>query len=326
VTNKPKIALTMGDPAGVGPELVLRAVADKSVLDLARPVIYGAGSVLKKASHQLDLPMPAPSAICEAASMDAAGLIPGRACAEAGRAMIACIEKTVLDALSGKAAAVVTAPINKETARLAGFTFPGHTEFIAHLCGKAAPVMMLRGPAPSDLKVALVTTHISIKDLPGRITREKVLETIRITARSLSKLFGIPDPRIAVAGLNPHAGEGGIFGAEDKEQIAPAVKRAREEGINARGPLPADTLFYRAVRKKDFDAIVCMYHDQGLGALKLLHFDDGINVTLGLPVIRTSPDHGTAYDIAWQGKANPESLISAIKMAAMMARNREKTE
>ncbi len=321
---RPKIALTMGDPAGVGPELVLRAAADEGVLAAADPVIYGAREALEMVARRLGLEMPKRGVLREVTSMDTAGLTPGLPDPEAGRAMIECIEGAVLDALAERVDAVVTAPINKETARLAGFDFPGHTEFIAHLCGGGMPVMMLCGPGRHDLKVALVTTHVAIKDLPAQITEKKVLAAIRITARSLEELFGIPAPRIAVAGLNPHAGEGGIFGTEDETQIAPAVEKARAGGLDVLGPLPADTLFYRAVKKKDFDAIVCMYHDQGLGPLKLLHFEDGINTTLGLPVIRTSPDHGTAYDIAWQGKASPESIIAAIKMAAMMAKNREK--
>ncbi len=324
MAKKPKIAVTMGDPAGVGPEIVLKAVADEDVRKVADPVVYGSVEALEMVAGRLGLDLPARPGLCEVTTMETTGLTPGLPDPEAGRAMIECIEKAVLDALAARVSAVVTAPINKETARLAGLPFPGHTEFIAHLCGKGMPIMMLRGPGRYDLKVALVTTHVAIRDLPEKITERKVLSTIRITARSLEELFGISSPRLAVAGLNPHAGEGGIFGTEDENEIAPAVEKARAGGLDVQGPLPADTLFYRAVKKKDFDAVVCMYHDQGLGALKLLHFNDGINVTLGLPVIRTSPDHGTAYDIAWKGKASPESLVSAIKMAAMMVKNRER--
>jgi len=319
---RPKIAITMGDPAGIGPELVLRAVADKRVLAVAEPIIYGDRGVFELVSARLGLAMPAENVLRGITSIDAARLTPGRSDKEAGRAMITCVERAVKDALAGEVGAVVTAPINKETARLSGFQFPGHTEFIAHLCGDISPVMMLCGPGHDDLKVALVTTHVSMRELPGLITEQSVYDTLAITARSLKTLFAMPAPSIAVAGLNPHAGEGGIFGTEEEEIIAPAIKRAQAEGIDVTGPVPPDTVFYRAVRKKEFNAVVCMYHDQGLGPLKLLHFDDGINVTLGLPVIRTSPDHGTAYDIAWQGVAKPLSLISAIEMAAMMAKNR----
>ncbi|MFQ5480922.1 MAG: 4-hydroxythreonine-4-phosphate dehydrogenase PdxA [Thermodesulfobacteriota bacterium] len=319
-----KIALTMGDPAGIGPELVLRALTDSRVLAVAEPLLYGDAGVLELVAKKLGLPGPAPERVVETSSIDTSNLQPGRAGSEAGRAMIAAVERAVKDALSGKVSAVVTAPINKETASLSGFSFPGHTEFIAHLCGDIDPVMMLCGPRSDDLKVALVTTHVSMRELPALITEESIFYTLKVTADSLKSRFAIEKPSIAVAGLNPHAGEGGIFGAEEQEVIAPAIKRARAAGINVTGPEPPDTVFYRAVRKKEFNAVVCMYHDQGLGPLKLLHFDDGINVTLGLPVIRTSPDHGTAYDIAWKGEANPLSLISAIEMAAKMAGNREK--
>ncbi|MFQ5428387.1 MAG: 4-hydroxythreonine-4-phosphate dehydrogenase PdxA [Thermodesulfobacteriota bacterium] len=318
---RPKIAITMGDPAGVGPELVLRAVADSRILAIAEPLIYGDVGVLELVAKRLDLAMPSRDTVIGVTSIDTSHLIPGRGSRVAGEAMINCVERAVTDALAGKAAALVTAPINKETASLSGFPFPGHTEYIAHLCGDLDPVMMLCGPGPDDLKVALVTTHVSMRELPDLITEESVLRTIEITADSLKKLFAMEKPSIAVAGLNPHAGEGGIFGAEEAEVIAPAIKRARAENIDVRGPEPPDTVFYRAVQKKEFNAVVCMYHDQGLGPLKLLHFNDGINVTLGLPVIRTSPDHGTAYDIAWKGEASPLSLISAIEMAAKMSIN-----
>jgi len=322
-SGRRKIAITMGDPAGVGPELVLRAVADDAVLALIEPVIYGDIGVLELVSTRLGLPMPPRESVVEVSSIDTSRLKAGVASKEAGSAMIAAVERAVTDALAGVVAALVTAPINKETAHLSGFEFPGHTEFIAHLCGGGLPVMMLCGPGAEDLKVALVTTHVSIRALPALITEERVFDIIEITSRSLKTLFAIEVPSIAVAGLNPHAGEGGIFGAEEDEVITPAITRARAAGLNVTGPEPPDTVFYRAVRKKEFDAVVCMYHDQGLGPLKLLHFDDGINVTLGLPVIRTSPDHGTAYDIAWKGQASPLSLISAIETAAKMADNKK---
>ncbi len=316
-----KIAITMGDPAGIGPELVLRAITDSRVLDVASPVVYGDWGVLELVAKKLGLTSPAKESIVRTSAIDTSCLKPGHAGKEGGVAMIAAVERAVKDALSGVVSAVVTAPINKETAQLSGFKFPGHTEFIAHLCGDKTPVMMLCGPGPDDLKVALVTTHVSMRELPGLITEESVYRTIVTTARSLQNLFAIKNPSIAVAGLNPHAGEGGIFGAEEEEVIVPAIKKAQAEGLNVTGPVPPDTVFYRAVRKKEFNAVICMYHDQGLGPLKLLHFDDGINVTLGLPVIRTSPDHGTAYDIAWKGQAKPLSLISAIETASMMASN-----
>ncbi|MEK7679432.1 MAG: 4-hydroxythreonine-4-phosphate dehydrogenase PdxA, partial [Deltaproteobacteria bacterium] len=214
--------------------------------------------------------------------------------------------------------AVVTAPISKEAAKKAGFKFPGHTEFIAHLTGAKDYRMMLGG---KDLKVILVTIHEPIKKVPSLITKDAVFKTIRLTHDFFKKGYGIACPRLAVCGLNPHAGEAGMFGSEEKKFIEPAVKKAKRQGIDVTGPLPADTVFYRAVKKREFDCVVCMYHDQGLGPLKLLHFEDGINATLGLPFIRTSVDHGTAYDIAWKGTASHESMVSAILEACRMARN-----
>jgi 4-hydroxythreonine-4-phosphate dehydrogenase len=222
-------------------------------------------------------------------------------------------------ALAGEVDAVVTAPISKEAAQKAGLRFPGHTEFLAHLTGTKDFAMMLGG---EKLKVVLVTIHQALADVPKLLTGKKILKTIRVTDRAFKTYFGVKRPRIAVCGLNPHAGEAGLFGMEEKKIIAPAVKRAKALGIEVTGPLPADTVFYRAARKGAFDCVVCMYHDQGLGPMKLLHFDDGVNVTLGLPIIRTSVDHGTAYDIAWKGKASATSLIAAILCAADMARKK----
>jgi 4-hydroxythreonine-4-phosphate dehydrogenase len=211
---------------------------------------------------------------------------------------------------------MVTGPICKESAAKAGFSFPGHTEFIAHLTGTKDFVMMLGGP---DLKVALVTIHVPLKSVARLITRAAVGKTIKITNDAFKRYF-IKKPKIAVAGLNPHAGEGGLFGDEEIKAIEPAVKRARRLGMNVTGPIAADTVFYRAAVKKEFDCVIAMYHDQGLGPLKLAHFDDGVNVTLGLPIIRTSVDHGTAYDIAGTGAASAESMIAAIVTAAEMAK------
>ena len=230
--------------------------------------------------------------------------------------MIGYVEEAVRMAVEGTADAIVTAPISKEAAKMAGFKFPGHTEFIASLTKTKDFRMMLGG---KDLKVILVTIHEPLRKVPGLVTLDNVFKTIKITDAAF-RGFGFKRPRIAVAGLNPHAGESGMFGDEEERIIGPAVRKARRLGINAVGPLPPDTVFYRAARKKEFDCVVCMYHDQGLGPLKLIHFEDGINATLGLPIIRTSVDHGTAYDIAWKGIASHESLMSAIVMAAEMVR------
>jgi 4-hydroxythreonine-4-phosphate dehydrogenase len=292
---KPKVAITMGDPAGVGPEIVIKALASQRVRRAVRPLVLGDELILGHVAGKLKLTK------------------------ASARAMIAYIEEAMGMALAGEVDGLVTAPISKEAAGRAGFRFPGHTEFLAHVTGTKNFVMMLGG---ERLKVIPVTIHEALKDVPGLLTTGKILSTLRTTDRAFKKYFAIKRPRIAVSGLNPHAGEAGLFGKEEKRVIMPAVKRARAMGIDARGPLPADTVFYMAAEKKAFDCVVCMYHDQGLGPMKLLHFDDGVNVTLGLPIIRTSVDHGTAYDIAWKGKASPTSLIAAILMAADMARKK----
>ena len=234
--------------------------------------------------------------------------------------MMAYIKEAVCMAMAGDVDAIVTGPISKEAINRAGYNFHGHTEFLAHLTKTKDYAMMLAG---SSLKVILVTIHESIKNVPGLLTTEKVFKTIKITDNTFKRYFGLKKPRIAVAALNPHAGEGGLFGNEEKRIILPAIQKARRLGINASDPLPPDTLFYRAVKNSKFDCVVCMYHDQGLIPLKLLHFENGVNVTLGLPIIRTSVDHGTAYDIAWKGIANPASMKAAIKMAVEMVKRKK---
>lgn len=313
-----KVAVTMGDPVGVGPEVVLKALADRRVKSAAEAVVIGDEAVLRRVAAMLKLPYPASGVVRSISSLNALSLRPGRPTRSTAKAMLGYIEKAVQMALAKEVQAVVTAPISKEAAKKAGFRFPGHTEFIAHLTGAKDYRMMLGG---KDLKVILVTIHEPIKKVPGLITKDAVFKTIRITHDFFKGRYGIACPRLAVCGLNPHAGEAGMFGNEEKEFIEPAVKKAKRQGIDVTGPLPADTVFYRAVKKREFDCVVCMYHDQGLGPLKLLHFEDGINVTLGLPLIRTSVDHGTAYDIAWKGKASHESMVSAILEACCMARN-----
>jgi 4-hydroxythreonine-4-phosphate dehydrogenase len=239
---------------------------------------------------------------------------PDRAC---GAAMLAYIEWACAACLAGRAAGMVTAPINKAAIRAAGSTFPGHTELLAERCNVSKEVMMLAG---DRLKVALVTTHHAYSAVPALLTTAEILATIRVTDAALRRHFGLTAPRLAVLALNPHAGEGGQFGAEEITIIAPAIAAAQAKGINASGPHSADTLFHFAVQGA-YDAVICMYHDQGLIPLKLLHFDDGVNVTLGLPIVRTSVDHGTAYDLAGSGQASATSLVAAIRMAEQMAGN-----
>ncbi len=320
---KPNIAITMGDPAGVGPELALKALGDRKVRALCNPVVVGDAGLLRHLAGRLGLRPPREGEVLGVSRLDLKRLKPGKPSKAAGEALISYIEEAVFMTAIGDADAMVTCPISKEAAKLAGFQFPGHTEFIAELTNTEDFVMMLGG---SDLKVVLVTIHEALKDVPGLVTERAVLKALRVTHRAFTRDFRIKGPRIAVCGLNPHAGEGGIFGDEERKSVGPAVRKARKEGINALGPLPADTVFYRAARKKEFDCVLAMYHDQGLGPLKLLHFEDGVNATLGLPIIRTSVDHGTAYDIAWKGAASCKSLRAAIETAVLMAVNRGKEE
>jgi 4-hydroxythreonine-4-phosphate dehydrogenase len=244
---------------------------------------------------------------------------PGRPDASSAEAAIASIRQAVGDVVAGRAAAVVTNPIAKSVLYRAGFRHPGHTEFLAELAadnGKALqPVMMLWSP---DLAVVPVTIHLPLREAIAQLSTDLIVSTARIVAAGLTRRFGIARPRLALSGLNPHAGEDGSLGSEDRDIVAPAIERLRAEGIEARGPLPADTMFHEAARKT-YDCAICMYHDQALIPIKTLAFDDGVNVTLGLPFIRTSPDHGTAFDIAGTGRANPASLIAALRLAARMA-------
>jgi 4-phospho-D-threonate 3-dehydrogenase / 4-phospho-D-erythronate 3-dehydrogenase len=325
----PIIGITMGDPSGIGPEIIIKALHDRAVPSMCRPVVFGDRGILEREAVRLGIPHvfetvassdkfltgSDATAIVEVSSLNPADVLYGKPTAAGGRAMAECITAAVALAKSGEIDAIVTAPISKMVLHDAGYNYPGHTEMLADLTGTQDVVMMLAG---DSLRVVLATIHSAYVDVPKLLTVEKILKTITITHESLHKVLNGKKPRIAVAGLNPHAGEGGLFGEEEKNLIAPAVAEACRLGIDAVGPMPADTLFYYAARGR-YDVVVCMYHDQGLIPLKLLHFDTGVNVTLGLPIIRTSVDHGTAYDIAGKGFASPASLVSAIKMAGQMA-------
>jgi 4-hydroxythreonine-4-phosphate dehydrogenase len=314
---KPTIAITMGDPAGIGPEIVLRAVTSSKVKGLCRPVILGDEAVLRYLAKEMRVGVSgAGFRIINLSSLNPKRIRPGRPDRTCGRAMMRYIEEAVQMALDGGVDAIVTGPINKESIHRAGYKFPGHTEFMADLTRTRDYVMMLGG---KKLKVVLVTIHESIKSVPGLLTIDRIFKTIRITDETFKRYFSLR-PRIAVAALNPHGGENGLFGNEEKKIIIPAIKKAKRAGIAVSGPLSPDTIFYRAVKNKEYDVVVCMYHDQGLIPLKLIHFEDGVNVTLGLPIIRTSVDHGTAYDIAWKGVASPGNMVSAIEMAVSMAK------
>ena len=305
----------MGDPAGVGPEIVLRAVASGE-LAAAEIVVYGDESILRRGAEHLGLDFGSLGLrVDDAAMLAAADFAPGVLSARAGAAARVYVRRATLDALAGRVAGLVTMPINKEATQLTDPGFVGHTEFIAGLCAAERVTMML---VAGDLAVTHVSTHCSLREAIDRVQRARVLEVIRLTDETLRRF--LPQPRIAVCGLNPHAGEHGLFGTEDGDQIAPAIADAQAEGIAASGPHPADTVFFQAVRNARYDAIVCMYHDQGHAPTKLLAFDTGVNVTVGLPIVRTSVDHGTAFDIAWQGIAFTESVRHAYEWARRLAR------
>ncbi len=331
--NSP-IVLTMGDPAGIGPEIIVKALSERPAL-LPQTVVAGDVETLRLAARQwvagsnrlmlaeieelADLAAVPPGcmAVVQTCKLGEPVTV-GRISAHAGRAAADCIEWAAKAALEGRARAVVTAPIHKEALAAAGVEHPGHTELLqalsaAHLGVAVAslPVrMMLSCPG---LSTVLVSIHVSLRHALDAVTTEQVLRTIRITHAHFLRI-GMATPRIAVAGLNPHAGEGGLFGMEDRDVIAPAIERARQEGMDASGPHAPDTVFMRA-RQGAFDVVVAMYHDQGLIPVKLLGLDDGVNTTLGLPFVRTSPDHGTAFDIAGTGRASPDSLLAAIDAA-----------
>ena len=327
--SKPVIAITMGDPCGIGPEIIAMALANPEIENLCRPLVLGDQAAMERALAVTGLPlrleilpegMPPQSTKGVMYLRPLSRLAPtdmeyGGPSSDAGDAMYRYIKEAVSLCLSGEAAAMANAPISKEAMNRAGHYYPGHTELVAELTGCSDYVMMLAG---DRLRVTLVTIHEAISNVPRLITFDKVLSTIRTTHRSLHTYFR-KNPRLAVLALNPHCGEKGLFGDEERRFIKPAVEAARAEGIDAHGPLSADMLFYFAAQG-EYDGVVCMYHDQGLIPLKLLHFHDGVNVTLGLPIIRTSVDHGTAYDLAGTGRASALSMAAAIRMAVGMAK------
>jgi 4-hydroxythreonine-4-phosphate dehydrogenase len=289
LNGKPRVAITVGDPSGIGPEVAAKAAADARVLEVCDPIVY----------------VPATDQT----------FAPGILSADAGRAAYDLIVRAVGDARRGVVDAVATAPVNKEAFRLAGLRWAGHTDLLAHLTGAEHVAMMFHSDA---LRVVLATVHIPLADVPRALTRRSLESTIALTARELPR-FGVAAPRIGVAGLNPHAGEHGLFGTEEQLVIEPAVFACRRQGIDVTGPFPADTIFLRAVRGA-FDVVIACYHDQGLIPVKLAAFGEAVNVTLGLPIIRTSVDHGTAFDIAGRGIADPGSMIAAVRLAARLAR------
>jgi 4-hydroxythreonine-4-phosphate dehydrogenase len=325
------LALTLGEPAGIGPDITIAAWLRRNELRLPPFYLLGDEAVIARRAGALGLAVriasvrsdQAASAFADALPVVATGAVasaePGRPDDTSAPAALASIRQAVADVRAGRAGAVVTNPIAKSVLYRAGFRHPGHTEFLAELAadGKRVPqpVMMLWSP---QLAVVPVTIHLSLRDALSQLTGELIVSTVRIVASELKSRFGIARPRIAVSGLNPHAGEDGSLGHEEQTVIAPALRILRNDGLEIRGPLPADTMFHDAARKT-YDCAVCMYHDQALIPIKTVAFDDAVNVTLGLPFVRTSPDHGTAFDIAGTGKANPASLIAALQLAGRMA-------
>jgi 4-hydroxythreonine-4-phosphate dehydrogenase len=332
---KPILGLTMGDPAGIGPEICLRAFRDPGVRQRCVPVLFGDAGVLGRVSRkgfsagvfntvslagwQAVKAVTGPLVV-DCAAIEARNVQPGKISAACGRAGFIYIEQAIAAALAGKIDGVVTAPIHKEALNRSGVKFPGHTEIFTALTKAKRSCMMLYS---DQLTVSMVTTHIGYCEVPRKLSVQRVLNVIELTAQTMRQILR-REPRIGVCGLNPHAGEHGLFGnREEEEFVEPAVKLARKRKLNVTGPLVPDAAF-TAGQRKQFDAIVTLYHDQGHIPFKMLAFDTGVNITLGLPIIRTSVDHGTAFDIAWQGRADPTSLYSAIRVAADLAIGKQK--
>jgi 4-hydroxythreonine-4-phosphate dehydrogenase len=323
-SSRAPIAVTIGDPCGIGPEIVVKACADPR-LDASlreRLIVVGDPALLAREASRLNLPAPARIEPVELPGGPLPADLPvGRIDRRAGDAAYRYVVHAARMAIDGRACAVVTAPLAKEAMHAAGHAYPGHTELLAELAGGADVRMML---ANDELRTVLVSIHLPLIEAIAHVTHARVLATIRIADRALRRA-GIDRPRLAVAGLNPHAGEAGMFGREEIEAIGPAIATARADGIEASGPFPPDTVFMRARGLQSFDVVIAMYHDQGLIPIKYLGFDEGVNITIGLPFVRTSPDHGTAFDIAGQsgndgrGLADPRSLMAAIRQAAALA-------
>jgi 4-hydroxythreonine-4-phosphate dehydrogenase len=331
---KPTLGLTMGDPAGAGPEIVIMALSRREIGELCNPLVIGDAATMEAAVEITGLrstvrriaePKEAASApgtvdVLDLRNVDLDRLVRGRVDPMAGKAAFECISTAVQLALNHEIDGVVTAPINKEAINKAGYDYAGHTEILAELCGAAVVAMML---VAGNLRISHVTTHVSLREACDLVRKERILNVIQLT-HDVLRHMGIVKPRIAVASLNPHAGEGGLFGREEIEEIEPAVREALRTGLDVAGPIPADTVFFRATRGPEigkglFDGVVAMYHDQGHIPIKLMGLFEGVNVTLGLPIVRTSVDHGTVFGKAGKGTANPTSMIEALKLCARMA-------
>ena len=328
--NLPKIGITMGDPTGIGPEIIAKALSMKEPFQACRPIVFGDREVLSRAIQIQNLAatlevieeipedgyLPGKIFLLPLSRLEVTSFRFGQPDRTCGEAMAKYIEEAVRWVRSGKLDAITTCPINKQAMNAAGYPFPGHTEFLAHLVGASSVAMMFLG---SKWKIVLVTTHLSLKEVSKWITANRILSTLRLTEEGMKKYFGNPHPKIAVLGLNPHCGEGGLLGEEEKKEILPAITEAKSLGMDVEGPFPADS-FFDLSGHYAFDAVVSMYHDQGLIPIKMFDFKGAVNFTLGLPFIRTSVDHGTAYDIAGKGIADPTNLVKAILTAANLSK------
>ena len=325
--RKPILGVTMGDPTGAGPEIVAKALLSDEIRGLSRAVVIGDAAVMHAALEIVQIPAKVRVIknvgeaqfadgvieVIDLRNVNMGSLVRGRVEPMGGKAAFEYVEMATRLALAKKIDAIVTAPLNKEALNKAGYPYSGHSEILAHLCGVSDVVMML---VARNMRIAHVTTHVSLRQACDLVTRDRVLRVLKLTNEGVQRM-GIDEPRLVVAGLNPHAGEGGLFGNEEKEQILPAIESARALGLNVAGVLPPDTVFLRALRG-EFDAVVAMYHDQGHIPMKMVAFDEAVNVTLGLPIIRTSVDHGTVFGKAGKGTANPRSMIESIKLAAII--------
>ena len=335
MNEQPIIAITMGDPNGVGPEVAAKALARHEWGALSRPLLVGDAKVMRQALRLVGTAMTLHrithvteadfrSGTCNVLDLDnpdPTTLEPGAFSATAGRASVAYVRTAAELALQGRVDALATGPINKAALRAAGISYIGHTELLTALVGeRVTEEQVTTMLATRGLRVVHVTRHVPLAEVPALITNERVLQTIRVTYRGLEQM-GLPQARLAVAALNPHGGDEGLIGREEIEHISPAIDTARQEGIDVQGPIPADSVFFRAI-EGEFDAVVAMYHDQGHIPIKTHDFAHSVTVTLGLPIVRTSVDHGTAFDIAWQGKADETSLVEAIELAAQLAQRR----
>ena len=310
----PRIAITTGDPAGVGPELCLRLLSEARVRESCVPVVYGDRAVLARVARALNWREPDATDVLDIGAIGAHDFEPGAVSAACGRAAYEYVIRAIDAARAGAVSAICTGPLHKEALHAAGVPFPGHTEILAHRTGAPRHCMMLTAEA---ITCSLVTVHVGLREVPALLSVEAIVDTIELTALAMRRVRGRA-PRLLVCGLNPHAGEHGLFGAREEERfIVPAIEVCRAKGIDVRGPLPPDTAFLPKLRET-CDAYVCMYHDQGLIPLKALAFEDAVNVTLGLPIVRTSVDHGTAFDIAWKGLADVSSFVRAVELAAKL--------